>query len=304
MDTLYIGLDAGGSKTAALATTGAEARRFDGPGAQATRDGTDAVAERLSSLVDEVRAAYDGAELGGLAVGLAGAGAPEVRDAVQAALRERIGPAPLTVTHDADVALEAAFGDGSGLVLLVGTGSMVYARSHDGTSARAGGWGPSLGDDGSGAALGRAALRAALAALDGGPPTDLGERLATDFDLGDRAALVAAGHDAGQSLARFAPALLAAAETDDWQATQVLARETNALAQQAGWLATRLGDAVETRIATCGGLSGEPVYRAAIEAALARYLPGWAIARCEAEPVEGALAMARALATGPSADPA
>ena len=296
MSTLYIGLDAGGSKTAALARVGTETRRFDGPGAQATRDGTDAVADRLAPLVQEVRAAFEGADLGGLAVGLAGAGTPDLCDAVRAALRERIGPAPLAVTHDADIALEAAFGEGSGAVLLVGTGSMVYARAREGTTARAGGWGPALGDDGSGAALGRAALRAALAALDGGPPTDLGERLAADFELPTREALVAAAHGATPSLARFAPALLAAAQADDWQATQILARETNALGQQAGWLATRLGDAVEPRVATCGGLSGEPVYRAAIEGALARYLPGWDVARCEAEPVEGALALAQRLA--------
>ena len=295
MPTLTIGLDAGGTKTAALATDGQAPRRFDGPGAQATRDGTAAVADRLAAFIDDVREAYGGAEIGALAVGLAGAGAPAVRDAVRTALSERIGTAPLTVTHDAEVALEAAFGAGSGAVLLVGTGSMVYARPHEGEPARAGGWGPALGDDGSGTALGRAALRAALAALDGGPPTDLGERLADAHGLADRAALVAAAHDADGSLARFAPALLASAEADDWQATQALARETNALAQQAGWLATRLADGVEPRIAVCGGLAREAVYRAAAEAALGRYLPGWSIACPEAEPVEGALAMARRL---------
>ncbi|HEX8385076.1 MAG TPA: ATPase, partial [Rubricoccaceae bacterium] len=87
-----------------------------------------------------------------------------------------------------------------------------------------------------------------------------------------------------------------AAEADDWVAGAVLARETNALAQQTGWLATRAAETVAHRIATCGGLTAEPVYRAALDAALARHLPGWTVRRSDAEPAQGALAMAERLA--------
>lgn len=293
---LFVGLDAGGTKTAALASAGGPPRAFSGPGAQVLRDGPEAVADRVAALVAEAQAAFEDAPLGGVAVGLAGAGDARARRAVEAVLGPRLGSAPLTVTHDADVALQAAWGGESGALLLVGTGSLVYARTHDGDALRAGGWGDVLGDDGSGHALGRAALRALLAAFDGGPPTALTDQAAETLGLHAPADVVQAAYVDRQPVATFARLLLAAAEAEDWVASSVLTRETNALAQQAGWLATRAGDEVEHRVAYAGGLANEPVYRTALEAALGRHLPGWSIRRSEAEPVTGALAMAQSLA--------
>ncbi len=291
----FVGIDAGGTKSAArarLADGGLESRALTGPSAQATRDGAGPAADTLAALLADARAAFDGAPLGGVAVGLAGAGTAATQAAVADALRAHLGRVPVAVTHDADVALEAAWSDGSGAVLIVGTGSVVYARGLDGAPHRAGGWGSALGDDGSGTALGRLALRAVLAARDGGPPTALVDLAAETFGLPDAAAVVAAAHAPGASLSRFAPLLLAAAEADDWVATSALARETNALAQQVGWLATAAGDDLTPRLALAGGLAGEPVYAAALGAALDRHLPGWTVGRTPVDPAEGALALA------------
>ena len=96
-------------------------------------------------------------------------------------------------------------------------------------------------------------------------------------------------------LSTFAPLLLAAVDAGDWIAEAALLAETNGLAKQAGWLATRAGDNLRHRLATVGGLSGEPTYRRALEAALDRHLPGWTVARCEIAPADGALAMAQTL---------
>ena len=244
----------------------------------------------------EARARFGGAPPGGVAVGLAGAGREGVRQSVAAALADALGGAPLVVTHDADVAYHAAWGAESGALLLAGTGSLVYARTEGGAALRAGGWGGALGDDGSGTALGRAALRSLLAALDGGPPSALPETAAEGHGLASADDVLDAVYAEGRPLASFAGLLLDAAGAGDWAAETALRAETNALAKQAGWLATRAGDAVRPRLAVAGGLAGEPVYWAALDDALSRYLPGWEVARCEAEPVEGALAMARALA--------
>ena len=291
---LYIGLDAGGTKTAALAACDGEPKRFDGPSAQLLRDGVEATAATLVALVEEARRAFRGAPLGGVAVGLAGAGRVGAQEAVAAALRPRLDGAAVTVTHDADVAYRAAWGAESGVLALVGTGSFLAARTVDGEPLRAGGWGAALGDDGSGAALGRAALRAVLAALDGGPPTALVER-AEAGGLRTADDVVHAVYIEDRPLAQFAGLLLAAAADGDWTAESALARETNALAQQAGWLATRAGDAVTPRVALSGGLAREAVYRASLQGALERHLPGWDISHSEAHPVEGALLLARTL---------
>lgn len=292
---LFVGVDAGGTKTAALAAVDGAERRFSGPAAQARRDGPEAAAAVVEALLVEARAAFPGARLGGVAVGLAGAGSEGVREVVTQGLAGGLEGAPLVVTHDAEVAYRAAWGQGSGALLLVGTGSLVLARTYDGETLRAGGWGPALGDDGSGAALGRAALRALLAALDGGPPSLLPELAAEREGLDAHDAVLDALYADGRPLATFAGLLLAAVEAGDWPAEAALRAETNALAKQAGWLATRLGDRGAHRLAYAGGLTAEPVYRAALDDALARHLPGWDVSRCEAEPVAGALDLARSL---------
>jgi len=292
---LFVGLDAGGTKTAALATLGDRTLRLEGPAAQALRDGPEAAARVVATLIADARTQLGDAPLGAVAVGLAGAGRDGVRQSVLDALRPSLDGAALAVTHDADIAYHAAWGAESGALLLVGTGSLVFARDENGEPLRAGGWGSLLGDDGSGTSLGRAALRALLAALDGGPPSALPEIAAERGDPATPEALLDAVYREGRPLASFAGLLLAAVEAGDWAAEAALRAETNALAKQAGWLATRGGSAIHPRLAVAGGLSGEAVYWTALEDALGRHLPGWDLSRCEAEPVEGALAMAKAL---------
>ncbi len=295
-ETVFVGVDAGGTKTAAVAEADGRRVALTGPAAQALRDGPEAAAAVVADLVSRARQAFDGRPLGGVAVGLAGAGRESIRQAVADALRPALDGAPLTITHDADVAYHAAWGTESGTLLLVGTGSLVFARTEAGETARAGGWGTALGDDGSGAALGRVALRALLATLDGGPPSALPDLAADTWGLASADDVLAAVYTESRPLATFAPLLLAAVDAGDWAAETALRAETNALAKQAGWLATQLGDDVRHRLAYAGGLASEATYRGALEAALDRHLPGWAVGPCQAEPVEGALAMARALA--------
>ena len=293
--SLFIGIDAGGSKTAAVAASGTQTQRFVGPAAQALRDGPQAAASVVATLVGEARTSLDDAPLAGVVVGLAGAGRDTVREAVAEALRPALGDVPLTVTHDADVAYHAAWGAESGVLLIAGTGSLVFGRTETGETVRAGGWGTALGDDGSGAALGRAALRALLAALDGGPPSALPDLAAEHFALTSAADVLEAIYTDQRPLSTFAPLLLAAVDAGDWIAEAALLAETNGLAKQAGWLATRTGDTLRHRVAMVGGLSGEPTYQRALEAALDRHLPGWTVARCEIAPADGALAMAQTL---------
>lgn len=292
-DSLFVGVDAGGTKTAALAEAGGRREALAGPAAQAARDGAAPAAAVVSDVITRARAAFPDARLAGVAVGLAGAGREEVRQSIADALALDV---PLVVTHDADIAYRAAWGDDSGAILLVGTGSLVLARTDDGDLLRAGGWGPALGDDASGASLGRLALRALLAALDGGPPSALPEIAAEHHGLASSADVFAAVYDDAKPLGSFAPLLLAAVEAGDWAAESALRAEANALAKQAGWLATRAGDTVRQRLAVAGGLAGEPVFWAALSDALDRHLPGWTVSRCEAKPVEGALSLARTLA--------
>ncbi len=293
-DSLFVGLDAGGTKTAALAAVGTSTFRLTGPGAQALRDGPEAAAAVVTSLVEQAQQQSD-ASLVAVAAGFAGAGREETRTAIADALRSSLGLEAVAVVHDGDVAYRAAWGTSSGALLIVGTGSFVYAKTEAGDSLRAGGWGAALGDDGSGTALGRAALRILLSCFDGGPPSILPELAAEKHGLEAAGDVIGAVYGDDAPLASFAPLLLAAVEAGDWAAESALRSETNALAKQAAWIATRAGNDLRHRLRYTGGLSGEPAYQSSLEAALERHLPGWDVSTCDAEPVEGALDLARSL---------
>src|SRR5690606_21113505 len=246
----------------------------------------------------EARESQPEAPLGGLAAGIAGAGEAADRREIESGLRQALGldaAVPVAVVHDAEIALEAAFGDGTGVVVIAGTGSIVYARTAAGERLRAGGWGRRLGDDGSGTALGRAALRAACAHRDGGPPTALTAGLAGAHGLDDLDAVLRWTYDAHGDFATLAPLLLAAAEAGDAVAGDALDAETDGLARQAAWLVRRAGGRIEKRVALLGGLTGDATYRRALLQALAHRLPGWLVTTCECEPVEGAVRVARRL---------
>lgn len=78
------------------------------------------------------------------------------------------------VLNDVDAAHLGAFGGQPGILVLSGTGSMSWARNASGLSARAGGWGDVIGDEGSSYWIGRTALHLISQSLDGrAKPTGL-----------------------------------------------------------------------------------------------------------------------------------
>ena len=82
------------------------------------------------------------------------------------------------VLNDVDAAHLGAFAGQPGILILSGTGSMSWARNADGASARTGGWGDILGDEGSSHWIGCKALNLVTQSLDGrAPPTALSEAL-------------------------------------------------------------------------------------------------------------------------------
>jgi hypothetical protein len=103
---------------------------------------------------------------------LRGRGAPRPRAIVvggtrlggtrgRAELRRALRPlcARPRVLTDFEIAHRAFFGRGPGVLLAASTGSVAFARGPRGRTARAGGWGPLLGDEGSAFWLGREGTR-------------------------------------------------------------------------------------------------------------------------------------------------
>jgi N-acetylglucosamine kinase-like BadF-type ATPase len=171
-----LGIDAGGSGTrVVLLENGAVAAQPDGPPMNALL--TDGFAGHLRDIIGAVGANAVG-------IGLPGVRQPAQAREISATLTRQAG-CPVHVTGDADSAQAGAFLGAPGVVVIAGTGSMAYGRNGE-NSARAGGHGFLLGDEGSAYWIGRAAVRAALRwedQLGGSEPVHRAVLQATGKDL-------------------------------------------------------------------------------------------------------------------------
>ena len=99
----------------------------------------------------------------------------------------------VVVTNDAVPVIFAADPRGEGVALIAGTGSLALGRVDDGTTARAGGWGPLIGDEGSGYAIAISGLCAATKAADGrGESTELLARFCQSLDAEEPSQIISA----------------------------------------------------------------------------------------------------------------
>jgi glucosamine kinase len=160
----YLGIDGGGTKTTCAVgdDTHLLATATAGP-SNIVRVGEARARESLHQSVRQACAAAGimPAEIARTCVGGAGAGRPELAETVRRILAE-ILPTPIEVVGDMQTALEAAFDTGPGVIVNAGTGSFAYGRDRHGNTARAGGWGFAIGDEGSAHWIGRSAVNAVL----------------------------------------------------------------------------------------------------------------------------------------------
>lgn len=170
-DTCLIGVDGGGTGCrVALVVNG---RRYDtalGP-ANATTDQAGAVstvAAGITSVLATAGLGQNGLRGARAQVGLAGIMSKADAQAMERDLRQKVGQgiSEIRVCDDRETTVAGALGRDDGAVAGIGTGSFL-ARQVNGSSRFIGGWGLALGDEASGAWLGRCALAATLQVVDG-----------------------------------------------------------------------------------------------------------------------------------------
>ena len=165
---LVLGLDVGGSKTHAVLSDGATVLGEVLVGsANPSSAGLEEASRQLAQLFGKLGAA----ELSAVCAGVAGADSPAARERFGALLAGHAQGARVRVVHDAELLLAAA-GLATGIALISGTGSAAWGRAPAGATARAGGWGYLLGDEGSGYGVACQALRHALGRADRGEGPD------------------------------------------------------------------------------------------------------------------------------------
>ncbi len=210
----------------------------------------------------------------------------------------------VVVVNDALIALAAGTGDAPGIVIIAGTGSIVYGRNDRYEAARAGGWGHIIGDEGSGYWIGREALASVVRAVDGrGPSTRLTEDVLAYFDIADASRLPRIVYDhelPRMSVAALGPIVQRARELGDAVATRILERAADELVLGARSVATRLqmrGEAFPFILA--GGVF--PVVPWLADEAARRLIevaPRSQVRLLEQEPARGAVCLALSEARG------
>ncbi|MFN3650469.1 MAG: N-acetylglucosamine kinase [Armatimonadota bacterium] len=298
MERWIVGVDAGGTRTRALALdlSSGERRSAEGPGANWTVHGPETCAERLSSVV--ASALGGRATPAAICLCIAGYYPPDHAAQVQAFTGRAWPGLPVLVEPDVVAAWAGAHAGGPGIVAIAGTGSICYGRLADGTSARAGGWGPLFGDEGSGYAIGVAALRAMAQCVDlGSDETALLGRLPARWpELGREPREWLRGvyrHGWGRDqIAALASEVIAAAEGGDGRSEAIIRTAAVDLASQVRTVELRLGYA-GLPLALQGGIAGSSaLYRETVAAHLLRLGSTVHLETPRTSPLEGAVLLA------------
>jgi N-acetylglucosamine kinase-like BadF-type ATPase len=195
---------------------------------------------------------------------------------------------------DVEGAHRDAFGGGPGVLLVVGTGSMVWGRDPEGREIRVGGWGSLLGDEGSGYWLGLGGLRGVARAADGrGPDTALTEVLLDSLGLpGPQAMIPWAAGASKAEVAALAPRILAVAFDGDPVGAELLKGGLEALLRHLEVVRDRWpAGGGEIPMALTGGLAGgSPPFRQRLETLVAGV--GGRLVPSQVIPVRGAARLA------------
>jgi N-acetylglucosamine kinase-like BadF-type ATPase len=235
-----------------------------------------------------------------LVVGAAGAGRELEQEELRKALRGESLAAKIVVVTDIEIALAAAFNDGPGIVVSAGTGSVAVGRDQAGRRHRIGGYGWQMGDEGSGYAIGRAALGAVSRAADGrSPRTKISDRMLAATRSPDFDALVrwAAGASPAE-VAALAPHVLAVAEQGDTLAQGIADYAARELSQLAIRLLPKMDVDGKVGVAITGGLlSVEGPLRRSVLAILSEE-PTLQPVETPVDAVMGALRLAEQQGTG------
>jgi glucosamine kinase len=206
------------------------------------RTDADSAAQNLDKALSELTA-LTGVSMKSITrscVGAAGVTVALVTDWVREAFAERIGGS-LILVGDVEIALDAAFFGGPGVLVMAGTGSNVAGRTISGTLTTAGGWGPALADQGSGSRIGHQALRDTFFAIDEDRTTTLLPTILDLWQLPDLDSLIGyANQIPAPDFTRLAPLVVRCAAEGDAVAQNVLRREAEELAHLAHLVIERL----------------------------------------------------------------
>jgi glucosamine kinase len=293
---LYLGIDAGGTKTDCAVSNGAELLgQATGSTCKLAYVGREKAREALQAVIRQACevARVHAHEIQHVCIGMSGASLAEAVQWAQQTIRELIPEATIYVAGDHVIAHRAAFGTSPGVLVISGTGSIAFGRSQSGETARAGGWGPSVSDEGSAFWVGREAVAGALRAFDLGRGDGLLTVIAECWKVSPEE-VIRLANASEPRFPELAGPIVNAAEHGNAEAREIAERAGKALAGLAGAVIQRLwpqGGVVPVALAG-GVLQGSGLVRHAFKDAMRVQQPQAAVSFAYVRPVLGALEIA------------
>lgn len=294
----FIGIDGGGTKTMGLLVDQAGhiigkaesgASNYHAVGEEQTKKVLSDVVTRLTSDADP------SLESCTCCLGLAGVTSSVDRHVIGRICDEIGMPGNRILTHDAQVALAGGAEELSGVIIISGTGSIVYGMDAAGREAQAGGWGHLLGDEGSGYDIARSAFQAVARAADGrGDPTLLSSLMLDALEFSQSRNLIPWIHSVGKDqVAQFAGVVFNAANSNDSVAQRILDEAADELTLAARVVIDKLGFSQPFNLVLSGGIfSHQPTFVESMRSRLRDLSPHARVRLPKREPAYGAILMA------------
>jgi N-acetylglucosamine kinase-like BadF-type ATPase len=296
-----IGIDGGGTKTTGILTTETGqhlAQAQSGP-ANYHVVGEARTQAVLEDIVGELyeKASIPAGNSVRFCLGMAGLGRSADREVIGRICDELGICQNRVLTHDAHIALVGGTEKQEGVIVISGTGSIVYGINADGRDARASGWGYLLGDEGSGYDIAIKGLRAIARAADGrGDRTELTDRILNGLELNEPSELIRWVHAANRdTIAQLAEIVFDTAKTRDTVADHIVDEAADELVCAATSVIKQLKFTEPFDIVLNGGnLIHQTMFADKLRHRFARIQPGASVQLPKHEPAYGAVLLAQA----------
>lgn len=264
-EKIIIGMDAGGTKTKAIITDleGNVLLSLEGEGMNVNSFGAERTGKNLRDMLDIIKRSVGSLDkVEAICIGIAGISNPITRSVLRTECSEAgIRPFPLVI-GDQEAALYGAHAGGDGMILIAGTGSVCFgmrntAASPETVTARCGGWGHIIDDEGSAYAIGRDILSAVMRSEDHrNPPTVMRDLVLDELYLNDPKELIQFIYDpevGKKEIAALAPIVMKGYEAREEAAIRILDKAAEELSS----LVVPVANQLQLRsgsLALCGGL--------------------------------------------------
>jgi len=253
----------------------------------------------LNDCIKKINTDYS--EIENIVIGAAGAGRRKDAEKLESSLHEifssnGIKIKSLKVVGDAQIALQGAFPNEAGCILIAGTGSIIYGKDENGNIYRAGGFGRLIGDEGSGFSIGRKGLHAVAKFFDGrGDETLIVKLIKEKYSIKTADELITKVYKENFDIALIAEIVLSAAQNEDLIAHHILLEETEELIHHVSTMMKKM-NTIDLRVSFAGSLiSNNNIYSDILRDKIKTSLPSVKIVAPKHSPIEGAILLAKGM---------